>query len=273
MKTIRLFSYIKNQERLLCQWLDHHLSIVPGWAIHIVDNNSTDSTPDILTRYKKNHGINTHTHDHFPWKGQKITELILRYKNHPGLSIPLDGDEFLVLMTGDRYKSHVVSSGEKIQSYLKGLSLKFGCYRTLGCLNSIPEQEYYDDPISEITKFNWHWNDQTMCKKFYSTEKFIKTDQGNHHNGCKRLPTYNTDIAYLHYHDIGREDMETRCKLICEGHGLGTLEQLQMRAGEDNKSQLDHGFVGVERANEYLNLQNRQYTVVNSWDIQFNWNN
>lgn len=269
---IRIFTYIKNQEQLLTRWLDHHLTIVPGWCIHVVDNESTDNTLDILKQYKEQHGINIHTHDLFKLKHAKLTELISRYRKQPGISIPVDGDEFIVLMTGERKKSKVNTDGTLIRNHLTSLSLRNGCFKTLGCLNSVPEQEYYDDPVGSIDKFNWHWNDN-MCKKFYSTEHFIKTDQGNHHNGCKKLPTQSTDIAYLHYHDIGREDFGARCKLICDGHGLGTLQELQDRAGANNEAQLKTGWVGVERANEYLNLKNRQYIPVKTCDIQFKWNN
>ena len=45
---VRIFTYIKNEQLLLEDWLNHHGEIVPWWAIHVVDNNSDDNSLEFV---------------------------------------------------------------------------------------------------------------------------------------------------------------------------------------------------------------------------------
>lgn len=263
---VRLFTYIKNEQILLPKWLDHHLSIVPGWSIHVVDNNSTDDTLKILQKYKTKHGINIHHHDDYRLKGQVMTQHILKYKNQPGISIPLDGDEFVVLMQG----KSVCSDGSIIKNYLEDLPTDPAYYRTRGCLNSVPIQESYTDPVNQITTFKWEWTEPNRCKKFYSNATFTTTDHGNHTTrGQKKGTGYDTDIAYLHYHDTGRDNMRHRCELNITGLGID-IDKLV--ADQNNGTMIDKlKFTGIDRTLELINLPDREYTASAEWDVKFKW--
>lgn len=255
----RIYTFVKNEELLLTTWLDHHLTIVPGWAIHIVDNDSTDKTTQILDQYKHDHGIHIYKYSDYKQKGNVMTEMISRYKKQPGLSIPLDCDEFVILFKDGK----VIKSGDAISDYLSSLELNYGHYKTKGSLNSIPEQTKYKDPLKEIDKFYWEWTSPEMCKKFYSNETFSKTDHGNHHSGNKNMRSATTDIAYLHYHDIGFDDLKRRCELNIKGLGCDI---------SSIKADTRETFIGVDRCKEFLTLDRSNYKPVQKWDVTFSWN-
>lgn len=258
----RLITYIKNEELLLQHWLDHHLSIVPGWCIHVIDNDSTDSTPNILKEYKKSKGINLHTHNDYKLKGEVVSTLINRYKNQPGVTIPLDGDEFLILYQNNQ----VNKTGLDIRDYINKLPTNTGIFETLGCLNSIPEQPYYDDPVKQITKFKWKWQSPDMCKKFYSNQTFKSTDHGNHHGLSNSHVVTKTEIALLHYHDTGMEAYKARCEQDIDSLGID-LDIIKQQLIEGNQKRAPRTFPGHEKVNSYLNIKNWVYESANDYDV------
>lgn len=260
---IRIVTYIKNEQLLLKDWLDYHLNIIPGWCIHVIDNESDDETPEILAEYKKNKGINIHAHNSYINKGSAVSEVIRRYKNQPGITIPLDGDEFITLYQN----SQAIFHPEKIREYITSLPQDTGLYLTIGCLNCVPEQEYYEDPIRDISKFKWVWNNREMCKKFYNNETFISTDHGNHNGKTDSPRRKQTDIAFLHYHDTGRNAYKQRCELDIKNLGIDMgIINSQLEEGQQKKA--PNTFPGHEKVNSYLNIKNWIYDQTDKFDYQ-----
>lgn len=269
---VRIFAFIKNEQHLLERWLDHIISFCPGWCIHIIDNKSDDDTIDILQEYKKNYGIHTYTCPDFSQKGDLITEKILRYKSQPGLSIPLDGDEFISLY--DKETNTVCTNGDTIKDYLNDIyyNSPAGIYRTAGWLNSVPEQETYSDPVKDITKFRWELTDKNLCKKIVRTEDFKSIDLGYHTAISYNREFVQTNIAYLHYHDTGRDRRMKRCEEIIKKHGLDidTIRK-QIKPKGDKPIQTGNNFSGVMRVNEYLDSNNWEYNTSDKFDLVYRW--
>lgn len=264
---VRIFTYIRNEQLLLEDWLNHHAEIVPWWAIHVVDNNSDDDTASILQQYKDDKGINVYTHDDYKQKGQYLSELMSRYSEQDGLLIPIDGDEFMVM-----YKNnHITSTGWRIHDYLHGLPRNGSMYSTRGNLDSIPEHENVTDPLSQIDKFQWRWVSQKMCKKFYHNKTFKSTDHGNHHGTCNNNKNYiPTDIAYLHYSNTGPVHYKARCEMDIESLDiqLNVIKQQLAERGEDAVKSMGN-YVGRDKVNAYLNINNWTYEPVSEFDVKF----
>ena len=262
---IRLFSYIQNEQLLLRDWLDHHGTIVPWWAIHIVDNNSTDDTTNILQEYKEEKGINVYTHDDYTLKGSYLTQLMIRYKAQESILIPIDGDEFIVLHKDNK----IISTGSIIKDYINTLPLDGSMFKTTGCLNGLPESDHTDNPLKCITKFNWDLRGKNS-KKFYYSKSFKSTDHGNH-NGISTNKTYKpTDIAYLHYHNTGRVNFEKRCEADITGLGI-RLEIIKQQIAERGQEAVKSmgNYTGHAKVNAYLNKNNWEYEPVSKFDIKF----
>lgn len=262
---IRIFSFIKNEDHLLKDWLDHHGAIVPWWAIHVYDNNSTDNTYDILQEYKKKYKINVYSHDVFKEKGEVITKKINTYKTQPGISVPLDGDEFICLW--DDKNQAVITDPTCIKSYIHSLHGTGEIYSTRGWLNCIPEKPAYERPVHIIDKFKWDLVKSDMSKKFFDNLAFRSVDLGYHHGKSLNNKRVETDIVYLHYHDTGRDRKKSRCEDIINGHNIPmTLINERITSGEIITG---NQFDGVGRVNEYININNWKYEPIGEdFDVQ-----
>jgi len=262
----RIFAYIKNESHIIRDWLNHHGSIVPWWAIHVYDNNSTDGTLEILQEYKENYGINVYSHDVFIEKGDVITNKIAQYNKQPGISIPLDADEFICMWDG--MGNRVVTCSDTIKKYIATLPDDGEIYMTRGWLNSVPEKKNYDHPVHEINKFNWDLTDSGMCKKFFRNGTFKTVDLGYHHGTSTNNKQHQTDIVYLHYHDTGYDRKRARCEDIINGHGI-PMNLIEQRI-QNNDLITGGQFDGVGRANELININQWEYKPVDSCDVKIN---
>lgn len=265
MSYVRIFAYIKNEAHLIEDWLNHHGSIIPWWGIHVYDNYSDDGTYDILLKYKKKFNINVYRHDTFKQKGDVITEKISTYKNQPGISIPLDGDEFICVW--DNNTESVITDCSKIKTELNSLHGVSEIYQTQGWLNCIPERELYTNPVHEMDKFNWSLRDSEMCKKFFDNKMFKSVDLGYHHGTSTNNRRHKSNIVYLHFHDTGRERKRSRCIDIINGHGIPMDTVLQRK--ESQSMVTGKQFDGVGRVNEYIDIDNWKYEPVgDNYDVK-----
>jgi hypothetical protein len=254
---VRIVTYIKNEQQYLERWLKHHLGIVPGWYIHVFDNNSTDDTKDILDHYKNKEGVRVTTHDNYLQKGEVVTQYIRKFENHPCVVLPVDGDEFVAL-----YDGALTVEGEKIYDYLSRLPRIVGKYRTLGWLEAIPEAESYIDPIGEITKFKWAGTEIKDCKKFFYSNSFVSTDLGYHRGNCKDKSIQNTDICYLHYRNGGKKIFKQRC--IQDIRGLGyDVDDI------NNLIKSQHNGIGSDKIKSFLQLNDIEYSETSDYDVEF----
>lgn len=249
------------------QWLHHHAAISKWYLLHVVDNGSTDGTRALLEHYKKTKGINIYDHDDYTKKGEVLSSKIIQYKKQPGISFPVDADEFVTV-----YKDNtIVKNPIEIRQYLESLPVHCGTYNTRGTLFSIPEKPDCENPFQEITKWKWRWNDKKMCKKFYVNQTFKSTDHGNHNSITDNNLNYQTDIVLLHYHNIGRDIYKRRCEQDINGLGL-KLNVIKEQLAKPGQSKGTHNdFAGREKVNSYLNINNWKYEPTDNYDVMFQW--
>lgn len=253
----RIVSYIKDEITFIERWLKYHSKIVPYYHIHIFDNKSSDGTQDILNYYKVNCGLNIYSHDDYTKKGEAVTNLIHKYIKQPSLFLPVDGDEFVCLYQNKQ----VITNHKLIKQYLINLQPIEGKYRILGSLNSIPEKKHYNEPIDQIKKFNWIWTESDICKKIYCSNSFHNTDLGFHRGTCFSKDIVETDIAYLHYHDIGYDHYKAKCLKDMTGLGYDI----------DNKQLLDSlkpTTPGYHKLTAIKNIKNWSYTPTDTYDVK-----
>jgi len=264
---VRFFTYVKNEITMIEEWLNYHSQITKPYLIHVVDNGSTDGTLDVLNHYKHKRGINVYHHDDYTLKGEFLSSLMIKYKNQPGLLIPLDGDEFMTLYFDNKLTNNV----DRIIAHLKQLPKNSGVYKTRGTLFSVPEKEVNENPFEEITKWRWKWNTDKMRKVFFNNRGFKQTDHGNHNGKSELEATSLTNIVLLHYHDIGRRAYKLKCEQDSSGLGLN-LDVLKSQLAEpgQNKGSSDY-FAGVEKVNAYVNMNNWKYEPVDKADVIFKW--
>ena len=99
-------------------------------------------------------------------------------KNKSKFLIPLDGDEFIALEDNNK---NIITDPIQIRNYILSLPYDGNKYIFKQFLNAVPEKSFYDNPTTEINKFNSYLKNQKMMKKFYPSTTFISTDHGNHY--------------------------------------------------------------------------------------------
>jgi glycosyltransferase involved in cell wall biosynthesis len=96
MKKINIILFIKNEEELIESFIQYHQKIVD--KITIIDNGSTDSTLNIITKYLNNNINLIIDNSDFNNKGKICTKIIK--ESEQDIIIPLDADEFLLYDDG-----------------------------------------------------------------------------------------------------------------------------------------------------------------------------
>lgn len=264
---LRFFTYVKNEVTLIEEWLKHHSSLTKWYYIHVVDNGSTDGTRELLHHYKKTKGINVYDHDDYTKKGQVLSAKMKQYRNQPGILFPVDADEFVTIYQNNK----IIKSPTLVSEYLKSLPTHCGSYNTKGTLFSIPEKYECKNPFSEITKWEWRWNTQKMCKKFYVNQTFKSTDHGNHNGITDNNNHYNTDVTLLHYHNIGYESYKFRCEQDIRSLGIKLDVIKQQLAAPGCTKGTNMVFAGREKVNSYLNIKNWKYVPADKYDVEYCW--
>lgn len=189
---IKIFTFIKDEEILLKDWIEYHATIVGYNNIYIVDNCSVDNTHNILKYYEKLGITVIYNYPDYCNKGIYLSEIMCREKINCKFLIPIDGDEFIALRDNN---NNIITDGILIKNYILSLPQDGNIYIFNTYLNSCAEKEFYDNSIIEINKFNYHLQNNSMMKKFFPSISFISTDHGNHH-GVVKLPKNKNDCNF-----------------------------------------------------------------------------
>lgn len=219
--SIEIIAFIKNEEFLIEQFLNHHLKIVD--KITIINNASTDNTINILNKYTNNDKINIiNCSDPFKCKAEVCTKVMLDSKCD--LLIPMDADELIMYDDG----LSLSLDAPYIRQYLQHINNFEQKYKIRRVYNKHPGAS--ND--FEIQKSN-------LQKIIFLRSAFVETDTGFHHGKTKNnkspLDVHTLDISYLHYRFISKEKWieSTKAKLYARlGDKYNNLDELKKYISE-----------------------------------------
>ena len=117
---IKIFTFIKDEEILLKDWIEYHATIVGYNNISIIDNCSVDNTHNIL-KYYENLGVTViYNYPHFRNKSGYLSEIMRKEKNNCKILIPLDGDEFIALEG-----NNIITDPIQIRNYILSFQIPY----------------------------------------------------------------------------------------------------------------------------------------------------
>lgn len=195
----KIFTFVKNEQHIIRDWLLYHASVVGCDNLFVVDNGSTDDTNTILQEWV-NRGLNyTRYEGAFINKHLILSHLIKKHAKDCFV-VPLDCDEFIVLKT----KNGISINREDIVRAFRRQSVDDGYRYKLHQFDVVPVDDVQVDvSISQLSLFDEKqdrlWLDR-FAKTFYHGRWFVSTDQGNHHGMVRGANTaVQTKLALLHY--------------------------------------------------------------------------
>ena len=103
---VTVFTFVKDEVDIVSAWVHYHASLFGYTRLHVVDNNSTDGTLEVLAHLASLHGVRLYGAADYQLKGEVMTRLMRQHTSSSDLLIPLDIDEFVV-----RYDQNDESSG------------------------------------------------------------------------------------------------------------------------------------------------------------------
>ena len=227
---VSAFSYVRDEVDIVADWIHYHASLFGGYErLHIVDNNSTDGTLDVLHHLASTYGIKLYTAKDFRLKGHAMTHLMRTHANVSDFVMPLDIDEFLVLTDGDegfspdskvRAPTHI--SIEGVCAYLEGMNKGYSAYKVNRMQPAVVSEGGFHDAVREATLARHErgvlgkWR---IAKTFFSTRRAIpKVDQG-FHMGSLATSALFTKLSLVHYHTRSAEQLKQ--KTLHNWLGLG----------------------------------------------------
>jgi hypothetical protein len=226
---IKIFTFVKNEEAIINDWLLYHSYLFGCKNLYVVDHSSTDKTGIILERWKKL-GVNVFkSHERFKMKSI-ILSTLMKKNSQRDFIIPLDADEFLSL----KIKEELSTDKEIIKEYFK--TLKPGPFRyKLHQVDVIPSKDPKKDPLRELIDFKtkWYKDWKHYAKTFYYSDYFVSTDQGNHKGQVKGGgKVYLTDLVILHYDVRDYVHFVSKMTKGAKAYGHHRSPQLQGMAGK-----------------------------------------
>ena len=237
--SIKIFTFIKDEEIFIIDWIEYHANIVGYKNLHIVDNKSTDNTINILKEYEKL-GVNViYDYPDYSLKGEYLSQIMKELSTKCKYLIPIDGDEFIALKTNEVDYPFILSvDPDKIRYHLRQLQYNGAMYLFYSYICCISEKSKYDDPLIEIETFDITLQKHELMKKFYPSVTFISTDHGNHIGKVKsNFDTILSNLVLFHYHDVGFDSYIKRIynDLIGFNYPVDDIEKLKLMLDENPK--------------------------------------
>jgi hypothetical protein len=216
-KLVDVYTFQKDEGKLLQEWGVYHGSIFGYKALHIIDHASTDNeTKEALGFLRRNGATVVYFNGPFLDKHEQLTNLMLQ--SSARFVLPLDVDEFLV--TRDSNDTFVVMDSDTMPHSFGSLPIDGRRYRMASiharsCSSLLLDQDAIKkfSRTKEMNVFEPPKPINCMSKSFFLRATFVKTDQGNHggvttmdaldvkrRNKVQGCPYYHTsNISILHY--------------------------------------------------------------------------
>ena len=232
MKTIKLFTMVKDEVDIVEDWLLYHGTIFGFCNLHIIDNYSSDGTYEILLKYKKK-GIFLIREKEYKHKGLFMRHLIKdRIKQDYDLAYPLDIDEFIIYYDKDTNKIRI----DNIKIYLSNLPKEYTNYKTNYILSQIDTKDGigYNRACVEA-KYGDYINYGNLAKTFFNNRIWNgKIDHGNHYCNNKY---FLTNLCLIHFHSRNLNQMKKKSYNNVKGLGYNpdSLDDLNTHLNDPGK--------------------------------------
>jgi len=226
---IKIFTFVKNEEDKIREWLLYHGYLFGFNNIYVIDNCSSDKTPLILKEFEKKGIQVTYNVEDYSRKGVHLSRLMTKLKGiREQFFVPLDCDEFIILQETAPDHIKIIADKKHILSYFDLLPKDGRKYEFKSVYNSHTDELSHKNPIREITKFS----NSHIKKKFYLSTTFMNTDHGNHNGkvSFKDNESIHTDLCLLHFSNVGFQRFIDRAYLDIRGFGykVDTLSEEQL---------------------------------------------
>jgi len=236
---VKIFCFLKDEIKIVGDWLIYHSNIFGIGNIHVIDHMSTDGTEKILKNWRDK-GLNVYKCDKpFSYKNKKLTEIMTKEKTKDCFLIPLDVDEFIVI---DNNGDILVDKNVIIK---KIGSLEKGPFRyKFKTRNNIPSETKVIKPIEQCIYFDKGSGINNRSKTFYFSKHFISTDQGNHHGSVSgHGKIKDSGLTLLHYNIYDKDHFIEKMTRGAKAYG-------------HNKSSNGNGGNGVHYKKYYWKIKN-----------------
>jgi hypothetical protein len=249
----KVFTVTKNEYDLIEDFLRYHGALFGYDNVVVIDNGSTDPhVLDVYQRYiPKGVTVVTRTGYRRDQQGEHFTEIMRQYKQSAEFLIGLDTDCFFSVRDS--------CDPTVIHPYLRSLPQDCDIFAMKTFLMSVVDTaspNYANRKLVRPTgcttfvRRNGYAN-VSNPHVFYRAANFVRTEVGNHGGvSTTNRRHYCPDIAYIHYHDTGRQRLYERCRTILLGYGYITEGMTREQEWHALRTNTD-GY-GVHRQQQYL---------------------
>jgi hypothetical protein len=216
MELAKIFCVTRDEYDLIEDFILYYGYFFGYNNIIIIDNNSID--PIVLNVYKKYASLGVtivNTPDYkTDSQGKAFTKFMLEYVSQCKWLIGLDTDEFMA----------PVDEEQDLLDILQNIPSNISFCHIFEHYNSIVDitnQDYinhkFNHPAKSITTFYL----ADIPKRFYKSESFISTGNGNHSGQVDTNFNYTNIVApirYIHFHSVGKKREIERAATIIDGY-------------------------------------------------------
>ena len=179
MKSIKLFTMVKDEVDIIEDWLLYHGTIFGFNNLYVIDNFSTDGTYEILLKYKKK-GIFLIREKDYKHKGLYMRHLIKdRTIQNYDLAYPLDVDEFIIYYDKNSNQVRI----DNIKIYMSNLPKEYSNYKTNYIMSNIDSKDGIGYKRACVEGRYGNYVDYgNMAKTFFNNRIWNgEIDHGNHY--------------------------------------------------------------------------------------------
>jgi glycosyltransferase involved in cell wall biosynthesis len=193
------FTMVKDEADIIEDWIRYHVWLFGAGNVHVLDDESTDGTWDILQHYRpivKARRVRSSVRGR--GKGDLITAAMAHNRGNSKILIPLDADEFIGLQNN--------WNRDEILRCLTELPVReVGRFKFPLTYQAIPRHPLVSGSHRDITDFHvysYEFYGATFvnsAKEFYTADSFIQTDGGNHHGTSESPSILMSNLWLYHY--------------------------------------------------------------------------
>jgi len=249
----KVFTVTKNEYDLIEDFIVYHGYLFGYDNIVVIDNGSNDQRVlDVYEKYKpKGVTIVSRLGYRGTQQGDNFTSVMKEYKDTCEFMIGLDTDCFFCVdYSTDR---------DVILSYLRSLPKNYDIFQMKKFLMSVVDTNspnYQNHKLVrpiDCTTFVIRdgYSGVSIPHVFFRAANFVRTTNGNHTGeSTTGRVWFCPQIAYIHYHDTGRQRLYERCRTIMLAYGFITEGMTRDQELHALRNNLDGN--GIHRQKQYI---------------------